>query len=118
MALYFSVPDPSVTVTNDPASPIIAGSNVTVICTIELNQNVDVELTVNTVLTAPGGGTLSPTNPLMVNTSRYTSTAMVSSFGRDQSGVYTCEATLSSDALITSGMAVSGTERITVGKLS
>ena len=87
------------------------------ICTVELNQNVDVPVTVNTVWTGPAGVTLSPTDPLMENTTRYTSTAMVSFFGRDQSGVYTCEANISSDTLITSSTAVSGTNRITVGKL-
>ena len=85
------------------------------ICTVELNQNVDVPVTVNTVLTGPV--TLSPTDPLMESTTTYTSTATVSSFGRDQSGVYTCEATVNSDTLVTSGMAVSGMNRITVGKL-
>ena len=115
--VFFPVPDPSITVTSDPVSPIIAGSNVTVICTIELNQNVDVELTVTTVWTAPAGVTLSSTDPLMESTTTYTSTAMVSPFERIQSGVYSCRATLSSDTLVTSGMAVSGMERITVGKL-
>ena len=83
---------------------------------MELNQYVDVGVTVNIVLSRPDGVTLSTTDPLMENTSRYLSTAMISSFGREQSGVYTCRTTISSDTLMTSGMEISGMERITVGK--
>ena len=112
----FAVPDPSVAVSSSPSSPIIAGSNVTVICTVELNQYVDVRVTVNIMWSGPDGVTLSPSDPLMENTSRYLSTAMISSFGREQSGVYTCRANISSDTLMTSGMEISEMERITVGK--
>ena len=76
----------------------------------------DVGVTVNIVLSRPDGVTLSTTDPLMENTSRYLSTAMISSFGREQSGVYTCRANISSDTLMTSGMEISEMERITVGK--
>ena len=92
------VPVPTlVSVTSNPVSPIRpVGSNVTLICTVELSPAVDVPVIVNTVWTGPDGVTLSPTTPAMGNLTRYTSTAMVSSFERDQSGNYTCTATVSS----------------------
>ena len=53
----------------------------------------------------------------MGSTTTYTSTAMVSSFGRDQSGVYTCTATVSSaSSFITDSGSQSGTAIVTVGK--
>ena len=115
--VFLTVLDPNVTVSSTPSSPIIAGSNLSVICTVELIQYVDVGLTVNLVLIGPPGVTLSPTDPVMESTSRYISTATVSSFGRQQSGEYICRATVSSDTLMTSGMEISGMGRITVGKL-
>ena len=113
----FSVPDPSVTVSSTPSSPITAGSSVTVICTVELNQYVDVGLTVNIQWTGPEAVVIFPTGPFMESTNRYTSTITFMSFGREQSVVYTCSATISSDTLMTSGTPIMGVERITVGKL-
>ena len=110
--IYFPVSDPVVTVSSSPITP---GSNVTVTCAVEFNQHVDVGLTVNIVLTGPVN--ISPTSVLMESTTRYTSSLVVSSFGREQSGVYECKATATSDTLITSSMEISRMERITVGKL-
>ena len=92
---YLPVPDPtSVVVTNDPVSPIRpVGSDINLTCTVELSPAVNVPVTVNTVWTGPDEVALSPTTPVMKNFTRYTSTAMVNSFGRDQSGNYTCTAT-------------------------
>ena len=84
---------------------------------MELNQYIDVGLTVNVAWIGPDGVSFIPTGHHMESTSRYTSTIMVSSFGRQQSGEFTCRATISSDTLLTSGTEVSGMERITVGKL-
>ena len=117
LLIVFPVPDPSVTVSSTPSSPITAGSSVTVICTVELNQYVDVGLTVNIDWTGPESVSISPTDPLMESTNRYTSTITFMSFGREQSGVYACRATISSDTLMTSGTGIMGMERITVGKL-
>ena len=50
----------------------------------------------NTVWTGPDGFmTTNTAQPVMGSTTTYASTAIVSSFGRDQSGVYTCTATAS-----------------------
>ena len=77
----------------DPIWPI--GSNVTLICTVELSPAVDVAVTVNTVWTGPAGfSTTNTAQPVMGSNTTYTSTAIVRSFGREQSGNYTCRATL------------------------
>ena len=91
------VPAPtSVSVTSDLPNPIRpVGSTVTVTCTVVLAEYVD-SLTVNTELTGPNEYTDNGMAQHMGSTSTYTSTAMVSSFGRDQSGNYTCTATVSS----------------------
>ena len=107
------------TITGDPVSPIRpVGSEVTLTCTVVLNPAVDVPVTVNTVWTGPAGFmTTNTAQPVMGSTTTYTSTAMVSSFGRDQSGNYTCTATVSSTSLyLTDSRSQSGTARITVGK--
>ena len=85
----------------------------------------DIPVTINTVWSGPDGFTeeeyLVPLD--MGSTTTYTSRVMVSSFGRNQSGVYTCiyNTTIASEShsafIITSSMGVPGMERITVGKL-
>ena len=87
------VPAPeSVILMSAPVTPIRPiGSNVTLICTMEFSPLVDVPLTVNTVWTGPAGYITTKTaQSVMGSTTTYTSTAMVSSFGREQSGNYTC----------------------------
>ena len=100
MILLISVPNPMVVaISSDLVSPIRpVGSDVTLTCTVEFSSTVDVPVTVNTVWTGPNGVTLSPTTTttVMESLTRYTSTAMVNSFGRDQSGVYNCSATIRS----------------------
>ena len=102
--------------TSNPIRPI--GSHINLTCTVELSPLVDVPVTVNTVWSGPTGYMITNTaQPVIGSYTTYTSTAMVSSFGRQQSGEFTCRATISSDTLLTSGTEVSGMERITVGKL-
>ena len=78
---------------------------------------VDVPVTVNTVWTGPDGFMNTATaQPVMGSTATYTSTAMVSSFGRGQSGNYTCTAAVSStSSFISNSSSLSGTTRVTVG---
>ena len=109
-----------VVLTSTPASPIRPlGSPVILTCTVDLSPAMDVPVTVNTHLSAPAGVTITPvTNSVMVNTIRYTSTAMVSSFERNQSGEYTCTATVrlvTASPLIVGGTGVTGMGRIAVG---
>ena len=115
MFLCLPVPAPtSVTVTN---SSVNVGSTVTLTCTVELSPAVDVPVTVNTVWTGPDGFmNTSTAQPVMGSTTTYTSTAMVSSFGRDQSGDYTCTATVNSTSSFITGSMGSSSTRVTVGK--
>ena len=114
------VPPPtSVTITSDPVSPIQpVGSDVNLTCTVVLSTVVNVEVAVNKMWTGPDGFmTANTAQPVMGSTTTYTSTAMVNSFGRDQSGVYTCTATVSStSSFLTDSGSQPGTARITVGK--
>ena len=117
MFLCLTVTAPtSVTVTN---SSVNVGSTVTLTCTVELSPAVDVPVTVNTEWTGPEGfRTTNTAQSVMGSTTTYTSTAMVSSFGRDQSGNYTCTATVSStSSFLTNSMGSSSHRlRVTVGK--
>ena len=63
-------------------------------CTVELSPDVDIPVTVTTVWTGPAGFMTTKTaQPVMGSTTTYTSTAIISSFGKDQSGLYICTAT-------------------------
>ena len=79
---------------------------------------VNIPVTVTTVWTGPAGFTSSNTaQSVMGSTTTYTSTAMVSSFGRDESGIYTCSATISSvSSFLIESMTTSSAE-VTVGMI-
>ena len=109
-----------VVITSSPASPIRpVGSTVTLTCTVDLSPLVDVPVTVNAQISGPAGVIITPlTNSVMVNTTRYTSTSMVSSFGRNQSGEYTCTATVglvTANSFIIGGTGVTRINSIIVG---
>ena len=113
-----SVPAPdTVTVSH---SPISIGSTVTLTCTMVLSPLVDVAVTVNTVWTGPDGFmTTNTAQPVMGSTTTtYASTAMVSSFGREQSGVYVCGASIDSviSPFIVRSIQMNGMVRVTLGK--
>ena len=69
------------------------GSDVTIQCTVVMTRlEVDVNVTIH--LNDPTGKNLiTTTRSLTSFGSTYTSTATVSSFSRDQSGIYTCNVT-------------------------
>ena len=118
--LLMIVPAPiSIDVTSDPVSSIQpVESDVTLTCTVELSPAVNVPVTVNTVWTGPNGFmTTNTAQPVIGSTTTYTSTAMVSSFGRDQSGDYICSVIVSSAHMnISTSDSKSDTLRITVGR--
>ena len=120
MALSCSaVPAPtSVSVTSNRPSPIRPiGSTVTLTCTVVLSSSVDMSVTVNTVLTGPGiVGSMNAVAQCEGRTTNYISTAMVSSFGRARSGVYTCTATVTPTAPFFTSNSNMGTTRVTVGE--
>ena len=73
------------------------GSTVTLICTVELSPLVDVAVNISTVWNGPAGFVAtSSAHPVMGSTTTYVSTVMISSFGREHSGVYNCTATVNS----------------------
>ena len=98
------------------------GSDVTLTCTVtvELNSVVAVPVTVNTVLTNPDGFTItSTTQPVMGSITDYDTTFMISSFGRSNSELYTCRATITStNAYISDSNPVSHSVRVTTGKIN
>ena len=108
-------------VTTSQANPIRPiGSAVTLTCTVELSPLVDVPVTVTTMWTGPAGFmTINTAQPVMGSTTTYTSTAMVSSFGRDQSGVYSCRALVrstSSNTFLTDSAGLTERATVTVGE--
>ena len=118
-----TVPAPSLVISSKNSNPIRPiGSTVTLTCTVELSPLVDVPVTVNIAWTGPAGFTT--TNivgqlPVMGSTSIYTRTAMVSSFGRQQSGVYNCTAyvnSISSNPFLSDSIPLFEATRVTVGK--
>ena len=106
---------------NIPINPVI-GSTVTLTCTVELSPAVDVSVAVNITWTGPHGFRATDSaQPVMGST---TNSAIVNSFGREQSGIYTCTATV---AIISNSMSsfvstdgVSGTKStlVNIGKLT
>ena len=91
-------------------------ANVTMTCTVELSPAIDVPITVNIHLSDPAGRTLTTTTPA-VSGSNYTAIAMVNSFGRNESGNYTCTADIASSSLFfTNSGSKSTMAHVTVGE--
>ena len=120
-----AVPAPtSVTLSSSIPNPIPPfGSNVTLICVVEVNPVVDVSVTVNTVLTTPDGFTThSIAQPVMMGSiiRYYATIEMISSFRRSNSGLYACGAHISStptNTYLSDSTTVSGNiVRVTTGK--
>ena len=116
-----SVPDPTVTITSDPVSPIWPiGSDVNLTCTVELPRlvvNASESVTVNVEWTGPSEfRTMTVAQPDMGNITTHTSVVLIHSFEREESGEYSCTATASLQMLNIQSMAVPRVERVTVGK--
>ena len=103
-------------VTSHPVSPVQPiGSNVTLMCTVELSPAVTASMTVNTVWTGPAGFSTTNTEQLVMGSNtNYVSTATVKSFKRNSSGDYICRATVISESKVLASL--SGIKRITAGK--
>ena len=100
----------------NPIRPI--GSAVTLTCTVELSPAVDIPVTVNAMWTGPAGFmTTNTAQPFMGSTTTYTSIAMVNSFGRDQSGNYTCKVTVGIMSSFFTESVGYASSTITVGKI-
>ena len=95
------------------------GSAVTLTCTADLDSAIGVPVTVNIQLRDPAGRLLTATTP-SVSGSTYSSMATITSFGRDQSGLYTCSATVSPsppNSFLSDSSSRSGTLRVTTGEI-
>ena len=86
-------------------------------CTVELSPVVNVPVNVITEWTGPAGFmTINIAQPVVGSTTNYTSIAMVESFGRNESGVYTCTATTTTASpFLRNSASHSGTATLTVG---
>ena len=99
------------------------GSTVTLTCMADLDPalgGVPWPVTVNIQLRDPAGRLLTATTP-SVSGSTYTGMATISSFGRDQSGLYTCSATVSPsspNSFLSDSSPQHETIRVTVGELT
>jgi hypothetical protein len=110
--------------TSHPIRPI--GSSISLICSIELSQAVDVSVTVNTVWSGPDGFAITNTaQSVMGSYTNYTSVVNVSSFGRRASGNYTCNSSVTavteqrnSSYLHDSRTTASNTTRVTTGTVN
>ena len=115
-----AVPAPTVTLSSSIPNPIPPfGSNVTLTCTVELSPAVDIPVNVNIQLSDPAEDPLA-TTPLSVSGSNHTTTAMITSFGRSDSGVYTCRATVNSvstNTFISDSNIESHSMRVTTGEM-
>ena len=110
-------------VISDPPSPIRPiGSRVSLNCSCDIAPNlpaeyIDIGVLVSISLRDPSGTLLSATvtvhAPLVYGTV-YTSSAVINSFGRDQSGIYNCTASVNSSPFIIVRK-VSTLKRITTG---
>lgn len=94
MSCTFIAPDPvNVTVTSSPSSPIRSiGSNVILICSVELSLGVDVPVHLNIDLSGPGNWSM--TESLLIHETNATVNATITPFGSSQSGNYTCTVTV------------------------
>ena len=82
--------------------------------------NASESVTVNTTWTGPSGFmTMNIAQPAMGNITTHSSVVTIHSFGRSESGEYSCTATASlqmSNNIVLHSIAVSRVERVTVGK--
>ena len=118
MFFLFTVSAPSLKISSNIPNPIRPiGSAVTLTCTVELSPAVDIPVTVNTVWSGPAEFmTVNTAQPDMGSTTTYTSIAMVNSFGRDQSGNYTCKVTVGTMSSYFIESVVFISSKFTVGK--
>ena len=98
----YAVPPPSSVIistgSSNPVRPIKSAVNLTCTVQVELSQPEDIPVVLDIVWAGlTDGFTVLNTSQLILESSTtYTSKAIISSFGRNESGNYTCSASLSS----------------------
>ena len=120
---FFVVPPPSIQVTHDGGNRIFPGTRLSLSCNIMLDATLDPRYVAVTITwTRPNGQTLfsnrrvtvSEANVSQSNTKTYTSNVIFSFVRMDDSGSYTCKATLAnSSAFIINSMSMD-TEEILI----
>ena len=120
-----TVPDPqSVTITSSLGNMVPNGSDVTLTCSVQMGENVlsahlESLMMVNVSITKPDGTVVVLSNPEIEGTA-YKLTTQIKSFGDDDVGNYTCNATVrrSPFAVYLTGMGqlVSSPFEIGIGK--
>ena len=116
------VPGPTVIrISTNQTNPLMVrpiGSTVTLTCMADLDPAIDVPVAMNIQLRDPAGSPLTTTTP-SVSGATYTTAVTISSFGRRDSGVYTCMAAISpspSNPFLSSSSSQSETLRVTTGE--
>ena len=96
MLCTFKAPDPvDVRVTSSPSSPIRSiGSNIILMCSVELSLGVDAPVNLNIDLSGPGNW--STNESLLIHETSATINATITPFGSSQSGNYSCTVTVHS----------------------
>ena len=107
------------TITSVPLSPVRpVGFDVTVTCAVNSSPMVDIPVTVVTEWTGPAGFvTTNTAQPVVGNATLYTSTVIISSFSRDNSGIYTCRATITTRNPFVRDSVTLSSYRVTVGEI-
>ena len=84
---------------------------------MELSSAIDIPVTVNMIWTGPNGFMTTQTVKGIVETTNFSATTMIFSFGKTQSGNYTCTASINSTALfLKTSQSVATTLMVTTGK--
>ena len=106
LLLSLAVPAPSIDITGAPPYSLYAGTSLMLMCTFELHNMVDSEVTVNSVWRR-GGQIISPNSRVnistisMVRPSIYRTTLAISPLSNTlDSGQYTCQSAIVSNAYI------------------
>eukprot|EP00731_Ephydatia_muelleri_P025777 Em0017g860a len=95
LSVTVTIPPPNVTISAVPSQVVIAGSNITLVCNVQLDPSVDSTVMVTSTWTAPGGATISGSNPLWIGSSNQ-STLMLTSLGTRDAGSYVCGVSVAS----------------------
>ena len=105
--------------TPNPVQPI--GSMVNLTCIVHITDAVDISVTLTTIWIGPDEFiTISTLQPILENSTTYTSRAVISSFGRNESGNYTCTAGLSSvstNLYLTNSSTTTSSIQVTTGEI-
>ena len=90
-------------------------------CIVHITDAVDISVTLTTIWIGPDEFiTISTSQPILENSTTYTSRAVISSFGRNESGNYTCTAGLSSvstNLYLTNSSTTTSSIQVTTGEI-